>query len=221
MDSALLASLLGFALLTSITPGPNNLLLMSSGAVFGWRRTLPHLVGVQVGFAILVASAVFGLGGLVERWPGLVTGVKVAGAVWLCWMAWRFMPASTSTSTSTSTSATADASPAGEPSESCGIEAISRPFRFHEAVLFQWINPKAMLLALSGAAAYVGIAEEPGQRLLIIGGSFLLSGTIASTTWTTAGEIVHRAMASGSSAQWIARGMAALLLITAVQILVA
>jgi len=211
MDSALLASLLGFALLTSITPGPNNLLLMSSGAVFGWRRTLPHLVGVQVGFAILVASAVFGLGGLVERWPGLVTGVKVAGAVWLCWMAWRFMRAS----------GTSDAALAREPSEPLGSEAISRPFRFHEAVLFQWINPKAMLLALSGAAAYVGIAEEPGQRLLIIGGSFLLSGTIASTTWTTAGEIVHRAMASGSSAQWIARGMAALLLITAVQILVA
>ena len=69
VDSTLFLSLAGFAFISSITPGPNNLLLMSSAALFGWRRTLPHLFGVLLGFAILMSCAVFGLGATVQQWP--------------------------------------------------------------------------------------------------------------------------------------------------------
>ena len=75
MNGALFVSLVGFAFVSSITPGPNNLLLMSSGALFGWRRSLPHLGGVLLGFAVVMASAVFGLGELVDTWPWLLTAV--------------------------------------------------------------------------------------------------------------------------------------------------
>jgi len=80
MDTTLFISLLGFASIASITPGPNNLLLMSSGALFGVRRTLPHLGGILLGFATLMTAAVFGLGTLVAEWPWLVTVVKILGA---------------------------------------------------------------------------------------------------------------------------------------------
>ena len=93
MNGALFASLVGFAFVSSITPGPNNLLLMSSGALFGWRRSLPHLGGVLLGFAVVMASAVFGLGELVDTWPWLLTAVRVAGASWLIWMSIRYFAA--------------------------------------------------------------------------------------------------------------------------------
>ncbi|MCH8072702.1 MAG: hypothetical protein IIA09_12180 [Proteobacteria bacterium] len=75
MNSTLLLSLAGFAFISAITPGPNNLLLMSSTALFGWQRSLPHLGGVLLGFAILMTSAVFGLGSVVAKWPWLVTAI--------------------------------------------------------------------------------------------------------------------------------------------------
>ena len=94
MDSTLLVSLTGFAFISALTPGPNNLLLMSSGALFGWQRSLPHLGGVLLGFAILMSSAVFGLGSVVAKWPWLVTVVRIFGAAWLAWMSFRYFLAS-------------------------------------------------------------------------------------------------------------------------------
>ena len=128
MNNSLLVSLIGFASVASITPGPNNLLLMSSGAIFGWRRTVPHLGGILLGFAAVMSAAVFGLATLVARWPWLVTVVRVLGASWLAWMSLRFFKA-----------AIRDA----DPEAGMSAAPISRPFRFHEAVLFQWVNPKA------------------------------------------------------------------------------
>ena len=77
LESTLLASLAGFAFISSITPGPNNILLMSSGALFGWQRSLPHLGGILLGFAILMTTSVMGLGTLVAKWPWLVPGADL------------------------------------------------------------------------------------------------------------------------------------------------
>jgi len=90
MDVMLFLGLVGFAFATLITPGPNNLLLMSSGALFGWRATLPHIVGIQVGFASVLVGAIFGLGAVLQSFPELLTVVKIGGASWLLWMATRF-----------------------------------------------------------------------------------------------------------------------------------
>ncbi len=204
MDPALIASLVGFSFVTRITPGPNNLLLMSSGALFGFRATLPHVAGIQVGFASIVASAVFGLGAVLDSWPWLLTVVKIGGSSWLFWMAARFLRASTGS--------------AIQGSES-GVEPISRPFRFYEAVLFQWVNPKAIVIALSAAGAYVSIADEVIERAVVIGGVFFAVGSISSSSWLTLGRALTHSMSSGRNATTINAAMGVLLLATAVYVL--
>jgi len=204
VNNSLLVSLIGFASVASITPGPNNLLLMSSGAIFGWRRTVPHLGGILLGFAAVMSAAVFGLATLVARWPWLVTVVRVLGASWLAWMSLRFFKA-----------AIRDA----DPEAGMSAAPISRPFRFHEAVLFQWVNPKAIVACLSSAGAYIAIAETALRRATIIVGVFFVTSLIACMTWMLAGDVLSRYLSSGKSATWANAGMGLLILLTAVQIL--
>ena len=204
LDYALLVSLVGFAFIASCTPGPNNLLIMSSGALFGWRRSLPHLGGILLGFASVMTAAVFGLGSLVNQWPWLLTSVKIGGASWLLWMSMRFFQA-------------AAAGPAvGEQVEKA---PISRPFRFYEAVLFQWINPKAIVAALSSAGAYIAIAELAWQRAIIIAGVFFVSGLTGCSLWMIAGDALNRTMSTGKSARTINAIMAVLIVLTAAYIM--
>lgn len=204
MDSTLLVSLSGFALISAITPGPNNLLLMSSGALFGWQRSLPHLGGILLGFAILMTSAVLGLGSVVAEWPWLVTIVRVLGAAWLAWMSLRYFLAGLQ-----GPAASADS----------GAAPIARPFRFHEGVLFQWVNPKALILVISAAGAYIAIADSILQRAMIIVGVFFLAGLLASSLWLIAGDALNRCMSSGRSARYVNFGMGGLILLTALYIL--
>lgn len=204
MDKALFVSLVGFALIASVTPGPNNLLLMSSGALFGWRQTFPHLAGIQLGFSTLVTAAVFGLGTLVGRWPWLVTIVRILGASWLAWMSLRFFQAGTRRSNSEARM---------EPAP------LSRPFRFFEAILFQWINPKGIIAALFSSGAYIAIAESAWQRAIIIGGVFFTTGLVACTTWVVAGDALNRYMSAGNAASWLNGAMGLLILATALFIL--
>ena len=202
MNSALIVSLTGFAFISAITPGPNNILLMSSGALFGWKRSLPHLGGVLLGFAILMSSAVFGLGSVVAQWPWLVTIVRVLGAAWLAWMSLRYFLAGMHGPESASASA-----------------PISRPFRFHEGVLFQWVNPKALILVISAAGAYIALAESILQRAMIIVGVFFLAGLISCSLWMIAGDALNRIMSSGRYARYVNLGMGVLILLTALHIL--
>ena len=202
MDKALLLSLAGFAFVSSATPGPNNLLLVSSGALYGWRRTLPLLAGILLGFAILLASAVLGLGSIVAKWPQLVDIVRIMGATWLAAMSVRFFLAAR---------------------RSDDVEkeraSLSRPFKFFEGVLFQWINPKALILALTSAGAYIALAELPVQRAMIIVGVFFITGLVSCTTWMFAGDVLNRYMSGGRSARYINLAMGILILLTALQIL--
>jgi len=205
MESTLLVSLAGFAFVSSLTPGPNNLLLMSSGALFGWQRSLPHLAGILLGFAILMTASVLGLGTVVAKWPWLIAGVRVLGASWLGFMGVRYLGAGLR-----GPAAAADLSPA----------PISRPFRFHEGVLFQWVNPKALVLAVSAAGAYIAIADSVLERAVIIVGVFFLAGVINCTTWLLAGNAINRYLSSSRYASWVNSGMGALLLLTALHILI-
>jgi threonine/homoserine/homoserine lactone efflux protein len=205
MDSTLLGSMTGFAFVSAITPGPNNLLLMSSGALFGRRQTLPLLAGVLVGFTILLTSAVLGLGSVVTQWPGVVTVVRIVGASWLGWMALGFVLAGLRRPT---TSTKAPATP------------ISRALRFHEGVLLQWVNPKAILLVVTAGSAYIEISEPLFERLAIIVAVFFLAGAVCCSLWMTAGAALNRFMSSGTSARYLNMGMGVLILLTALHILI-
>lgn len=204
MDAALFISLVGFAFVASITPGPNNILLMSSGALFGLRRTVPHLAGIQFGFATLMTAAVFGLGELVDQWPWLINVVRLLGASWLVWLSLRFFRA---------------AIQPARPGQHADSAPISRPFRFVEALLFQWINPKGIVATVSSAGAYIAIAEAPWQRAIILSGVFMIVGTLSCTTWTVAGGSLNRYLTTGTSAARMNLAMGILIVATAALIL--
>lgn len=139
MSADQLAALAVFAFATSITPGPNNLMLMASGINFGFRRTLPHMLGVAIGFTLMVVLVGAGVAQLLAAAPTAGLALKIASVVYLLWMAWHI--------------ATAVPPPAD-------VAATGKPFTFVQAALFQWVNPKAWTMALTAASAYL----PPGSR---------------------------------------------------------
>lgn len=136
-----------FALISSITPGPNNLMLMASGANFGFARTLPHMLGVALGFVLMVLLVGLGLAQIFTAFPLAYTLLKAVCAVYLCYLAWKI----------------ATAAP---PEEG---EARGKPFTFTQAALFQWVNPKAWTMALTAVTAYAPADAAPATFALIAG----------------------------------------------------
>ncbi|MCF6445217.1 LysE family translocator [Nereida sp. MMG025] len=124
--------LAGFAVASSITPGPNNLMLLASGANFGFRRTLPHMAGISLGHAFMVSLVGLGLLQLFEAFPVTYTIMKVASAAYLLFLAWKV----------------ANAAPPAHK------EATATPFTFLQAAAFQWVNPKAWYMALTAQTQF-------------------------------------------------------------------
>ena len=132
MTYDLLVALISFALVTSITPGPNNLMLMASGANFGFRRTVPHLLGVSLGHALMVFLVGLGIASLFHAYPPAKIVLKVVSVAYMLWLAWKI----------------AHSSAPGEG------RARARPMTFLQAAAFQWVNPKAWAMALGAVTAY-------------------------------------------------------------------
>ncbi len=137
MNAPLLIALAFFCLAASITPGPNNMMLLSSGATFGLKRTVPHMIGISGGCAIMVLMLGWSLGGLAERLPGLYPALHIVSTAYLLWLAWRIATSS-------------------GPHEAAGR---GRPLRVVDAAAFQWVNPKAWAMVLGA----VGTFARPGH----------------------------------------------------------
>ncbi|MEY0432827.1 LysE family translocator [Providencia huaxiensis] len=133
MNIETLLALSLFSFVTSITPGPNNIMLLASGINFGFRKTLPHSLGVSIGFLIMLVAVGLGIGALIQSSPMIYSILKYFGIVYLFWLAWK-------TTISHSIAQTNN-------------QEI-KPLTFLEAALFQWINPKAWMMAISGMAMY-------------------------------------------------------------------
>lgn len=130
-----------------ITPGPNNVMLTASGANFGFRRTLPHMLGICGGFALQMLAVCAGLGAIFSRWPHLQAGLRWLGAAYLVWLGWRLLRP-----------AAADA------------RRAPRPVSFLEAAAFQFLNPKAWVMTVTAATLFMppelGPAAAAGYMLL-------------------------------------------------------
>jgi len=172
--SDLLWALLLFAVVTLFTPGPNNAMLMASGLNFGFRRGLPHLWGVALGFAVMVLAVGLGLGAVFRAYPIAYTLLKYAGAAYLLYLAWQI----------------ATAGPIEE-----GGEARGRPITFLEAAAFQWLNPKGWVMAVGAASAYAAVAAFPVNVMLM---AFLFGslGILSSATWLGFGTGLKRLLNS-------------------------
>ena len=191
-----------FALVASITPGPNNLLLMRSGAIFGVRRSLLHLLGVQTGFAGLVVLAHLGAAALLLAWPGVFGLLRWACFAYLLWLAWMILR-----------DARAGVAAANRPSPD------GRPMRYLEALLFQLINPKAWMMAITVASAfYGGIAPTPLDLTIAILVGLVIGGP-SMLVWTVWGASIDRVLRRPAERRVFGYAMAALVAATAVWML--
>ena len=136
-DVLIAASL--FSFVSSITPGPNNMMMLASGVNFGFRRSVPHWLGICGGFTFMLCAVGLGLHTLLADHPALYDLMRYAGSAYLVWMAWRL--------------ATASASPASQDDDTPGNEA--RPLGVWAAAAFQWVNPKAWVMAVTAMSAYL------------------------------------------------------------------
>lgn len=150
-----------FAFVMAFTPGPNNILLTASGVNFGFARTIPHVLGVGIGFVVLVIACGAGLGLVFTTFPSLQTVLKVAGAGYMLWLAWKVANAHI---------------------EGNGPQRRARPFSFLEAAAFQWVNPKAVLAAASGIAIYVRPTHAWFDFAILLA-LFALATILSTVTW--------------------------------------
>ncbi|ALI57055.1 LysE family translocator [Celeribacter marinus] len=187
MSFAILTALLGFAFVTTVTPGPNNLMLMASGANFGFRRTLPHMLGIVGGLSVMALLVGAGLMALFDALPALNLVLKVASVCYLLWLALKI----------------ATAAPMAE------RDADSRPMTFLQAAAFQWVNPKAWAMCLSAITLYA-----PDRTLLsvaIVAGAFAVVCFPAISVWAWLGTVVRQWLSNATRLKVFNITMAALL----------
>ncbi|KQT86090.1 LysE family translocator [Aurantimonas sp. Leaf443] len=189
-------ALLAFAFVSSVTPGPNNLMLLASGVNFGLRRTVPHMIGIAGGFCVLLLAVGFGLGALLTAVPALHTALKIAGGAYLLYLAWKI-------------------------AMSRGIsdrEAGERPMRFLEAAAFQWVNPKAWVMAVTAMAIYTD-ADHPFASVVLVALAFTLVNLPSVSVWAGFGVVLRQFLADPVRLKWFNVAMGVLLALTLIPLL--
>jgi threonine/homoserine/homoserine lactone efflux protein len=208
---AWLLSALAFAVAMAGTPGPNNAMLASSGSLWGFRRTVPHMLGVAIGFPIMLIAVAAGAGGLLLHHPAALTVMRWAGAAYLLYLAWRIATTQPR------------AAPADQPAESVTDRAGAakdHPLRFWQAALFQWVNPKAWLVALSAAATLTSVARHPSLTRAVLLGAVFLAVTLPITAfWTSVGLGASRVFRTRQALRRFNVAMALLLVASLVSVL--
>lgn len=189
MNLDLLLALVMFCAVTLITPGPNNIMLMTSGLTFGARRTQPHLLGVAMGFGVMVLLVALGVGRIFSAFPLAHVVLKYAGAAYLVYLAWEIANAG--------------------PIESEDGER-GRPLTFLQAAAFQWVNPKAWVMAVGAATTYAAIAPFPWNAGLMAS-MFAALGLVSSGIWVLFGQALKRVLSTPRSVRLFNRVMAVLL----------
>jgi threonine/homoserine/homoserine lactone efflux protein len=190
MTQDLLIALLGFAFVTSVTPGPNNMMLLASGVNFGFRRTVPHMLGISIGHSLMVFLVGLGLAGIFKAWPPALVLLKVASVAYMLWLAWKI--------------ASAAAPGAGT--------TRAKPFSFLQAAAFQWVNPKAWAMALGAVSAYV---TQPSVWAYAAVALVFASVNLPSVSvWAGAGQAVRRWLETPARLRAFNWTMAALLVLS-------
>ncbi len=190
MSQPLFIAFVVFAVVMFFTPGPNNVMLLSSGLTFGFRRTLPHVAGVTFGFAFMIGAVGLGFGTIFIAYPVLQTILKYAGVAYLIYLA----------------VAIAMSGPVAPDQDS-----TRRPMTFWGAAVFQWINVKGWVMVIGTITAYAGIASFPWNITIQILLSLLL-GALSCSTWALFGSALRPVLTSASAVRAFNIVMAALLL---------
>lgn len=159
-----------FAFVSSITPGPNNIMLTSSGIRFGFVRSIPHMLGITVGFGVMLALCALGIGSLILAMPTLHIALKVIGSAYLLWLAWQLRRIVFHHNT------------AGD----------EHPFGFAGAALFQFVNPKAWVMAVTGVAAFLPAVQPVGWAIALFCLVFCAVNLPCISVWAGTGAALRR-----------------------------
>ena len=190
-------ALVVFAFVSSVTPGPNNLMLLASGVNFGFRRTVPHMAGIGFGFWLLLMAVGLGLGAMLSAFPALHLALKIAGGAYLLYLAWRV---------------------AMSRSMSSGVAGQGRPMTFLEAVAFQWVNPKAWVMAVTAMAIYTD-PQRPLLTVVLVAAAFAIVNFPSVSVWAAFGVALRGFLADPVRLKWFNIAMGVLLAATLIPML--
>lgn len=188
MPLDVILALVGFSAAMAGTPGPNNMMVLTSGVNFGFRRSVPHMLGIAIGFGVMNGLVGLGLGQIFERWPVIYTAMKIIGAAYLLWLAWGIARSG--------------------PVE--GAAERGSPMTFLQAAAFQWVNPKAWVIAVGAVSAY----SQPGSYLLsvlIISAVMMVVTFPCVAVWTAFGSAMRHLLRDPRIVRWFNWSMALLL----------
>jgi len=181
-----------FAISTSITPGPNNIMIMTSGLNFGVQRSLPHYLGICIGFPFMVLLVGSGMGLVFDRFPLIHDLIKLLGIVYMLYLAWKI----------------------AHSAETHSISVKVKPITFWQAVLFQWVNPKAWIMATGAVAAFTSLNSDIYLQILLIASAFFFVSFPSTGIWLVFGVWLKNILKSYSHQRLFNRFMAALLVIS-------
>jgi len=171
MDALItLAPLATFAFVSSITPGPNNIMLTSSGIWFGFRRSIPHMLGITVGFGVLLGICAAGIGALVMAVPSAQTALKIAGSAYLLYLAWQMRSMNFERK----------------------VEQAHKPMSFMGAAAFQFLNPKAWVMAITGGSAFLPNIVPAWLAVAVYCLVFCAVNLPCISVWAGAGALLRR-----------------------------
>jgi threonine/homoserine/homoserine lactone efflux protein len=190
MSQPLFIAFVVFAAVMFFTPGPNNIMVLSSGLTYGFRRTLPHIAGITIGFAFMVGAVGLGFGTIFLAYPVLQTVLKYAGAAYLIYLAVVIAMSEPATP---------------------GQDNRRGPMTFWGAAMFQWVNVKGWVMVIGTITAYAGIASFPWNIVIQVALSLLL-GVASTSTWTLSGSSLRSFMTSPRAVRAFNIVMAVLLL---------
>ena len=159
-----------FVISATITPGPNNIMIMTSSVNFGVKRSLPHLLGICLGFPLMVVVVGMGFSVVFERYPLFHQTIKVLGILYLLYLAWKIAAAPVNQMT----------------------EGKSKPMTFMQAAIFQWVNPKAWVMATGAIAAYTSLNADMTWQVLYIALNFLVVAFPSVGIWLLFGLVLKR-----------------------------
>lgn len=179
------------------SPGPNVILITTSGARFGVVRTFPHLLGVAAGVGVIAGITGLGLGAVLQAMPRLTFGLKIVAAVWILVLAWQLFR-------STRLGAT---------------PASARPFKFYEGVLFQWVNPKIWAVALAASAGY-SQGLPPAQEAIRLALAFSGLNIFVLVFWSLTGQQLSKLLSSETAWSRLMTAMALLLGLSAIMVFI-
>lgn len=189
-------ALAGYTFVMSITPGPNNVMLLASGANHGFRRTLPHLAGVCIGFTAQTLVVCAGLGAFLREVPQLATWLGWVGVAYLCVLAARLLGLGP-----------------------VGAVRAARPLSVRDAMAFQLVNPKAWAMAFTTATVFAPKAGEIAPALALMGVLLALVNLPCISVWAACGEALRRWLDDPRWRRAFNLAMALLLLLSAVSML--